>query len=317
MVITDFGKRVLTSAAIVAVFLVLFLLRSFVVSFGIYAFDILFLALACLCTWEICNAKKLFNRGANAYIAFVVYGLIYLFFIIGAEILEQKLPWWLQLVLSVLIIAVFVIFIGLSNMMDKKFAKQCRLEKRDFNQECWGGALDLLQMIIYPGALFACLIVLNHMTTNHLGLLGLMLVIFISCLTDVFAYLVGVVLGKGGKKMAPKISPHKTWVGFVGGLFGGVLGALIVVWIISADATASAYIIEKTDDAVLAQLLFAVVGLVGAILTTAGDLYASLVKRKSGVKDYGHILPGHGGFMDRFDGIIFNAPFILLIMGII
>lgn len=317
MVITEFGKRVLTSAAIVVVFLVLFLLRALVVGFGIYAFDAVFLALACLCTWEICNAKKLANRGANAYVVFVIYGLLYMFFIIGSEILQQKLPWWLQLVLSLLIIAIFVLFIGLSNMMDKKFAKQCNLEKKDFNKECWGGALDLLQMIVYPGVFFACLIILNHITDNHLGLLGLMLVIFISCFADVAAYLVGMILGKGAKKMAPKISPKKTWVGFVGGLFGGVLGALVVVWIISADAVAADYIIEKTGDAVLAQLLFAVVGLVGAVLTAVGDLYASLVKRRSGVKDFGHILPGHGGFMDRLDGIILNAPFILLIMGII
>ena len=317
MVITEFGKRVLTSAGIVVVFLILFLLRAFVVNFGIYAFDAAFLALACLCTWEICNTKKLYNRGANAYIAFVVYGLIYMFFVIGSEILSQKLPWWLQLILSLLIVAIFSLFIGLSNMMDKKMAKECRLEKKDFNKECWGGALDLLQMIVYPGALFATLIILNHMVDNHLGLFGLLLVVFISCFADVSAYLVGMVLGKGARKMAPKISPKKTWVGFVGGLFGGILGALVVVWIISADTTAETYVIDKTQDATVAQLLFAVVGLVGAILTAVGDLYASFIKRKYDVKDFGHILPGHGGFMDRLDGIIFNAPFILLIMGII
>ncbi|MCM1404204.1 MAG: phosphatidate cytidylyltransferase [Prevotella sp.] len=317
MVITEFGKRFLTALALIAAFTVIFIVRVFAGTFGVYLFDILILLATGFATWEICSACKLNRRGANAIVAMIVEALIYMFYIIGTQVLNETLPWWLQLIVSLIIIGIFVLFIGFSNMIDKKFAKECVLQKKNINQQAWGGALDLVFMLIYPGLFFACAIILNHMTTDDIGMFGLLLVIFISCFTDIFAYLVGMILGKGSAKMAPKVSPKKTWVGFVGGLFGGILGALIAVWIISVNSAVSARLFDLTDDAFLTQIVFLAVGLAGAILTTIGDLFASYVKRRVGAKDFGHLLPGHGGIMDRVDGIILNVPFILLIMGII
>lgn len=317
MVITEFGKRFLTALALIAAFSAIFVMRVFAGAFGLYVFDLLILLALGVATWEICNACKLNRRGANAIVAMIIEALIYMFYIIGSQVLNEPLPWWLQLIVSLMIVAVFVLFIGLSNMIDKKFAKECALQKKNFNKEAWGGALDLVYMLIYPGVFFACAVLLNHMTTDDIGMFGLLLVIFISCFTDIFAYLVGMLLGKGSAKMAPKVSPKKTWVGFVGGLFGGILGALIAVWIISVNSAVSDRLFDLTDDAFITQAMFLVVGLAGAVLTTIGDLFASYVKRKAGIKDFGHLLPGHGGVMDRVDGIILNVPFILLIMGII
>ncbi len=317
MVMTEFSKRVLTATALIAGFTIFIVLRAFVGAFGLYMFDLLILATTGLGTWEICNACKLNRRGANVVVALIVDALIYMFYIIGSQILKEPLVWWLQLFVSLLIIAIFVLFIGLSNMIDKKFAKECELQKKNLNKESWLGAVDLIYMLVYPGFFFACAILLNHMTIDSIGLFGLLLVIFISCFTDIFAYLTGKLLGKGSAKMAPKISPKKTWVGFFGGLLGGILGALIVVWIISCNKAVSDRLVELTDDAFLAQMLFLVVGLAGAVITTLGDLLASFIKRKVGIKDFGNLLPGHGGVMDRVDGIILNVPFILLIMGII
>lgn len=317
MVITEFGKRCLTASVLIVVFAAIVVLRAFAGAFGLYVFDLLILAAAGIGTWEVCSACNLNRRGANAIVAMIVDALIYFFFILGTEVLNEPLTWWLQIVVSLVIIAVFALFIGLSNTIDKKFAKECALQKKNLNQEAWGGALDLLKMLIYPGVFFACAVVLNHMTTDDIGLFGLLLVIFISCFTDIFAYCVGMLLGKNSVRMAPIVSPKKTWVGFIGGLFGGILGALVAVWIISANSAVTTRLYELTKDAAAAQIMFMIVGLAGAVVTTFGDLYASYIKRKTGIKDFGNLLPGHGGVMDRVDGIILNVPFILLIMGII
>lgn len=317
MVISEFTKRFLTALVLIIGIAAFVVMRAFAGAFGIYAFDVLILLTAGVGTWEVCNACKLNRRGANTVVALVVEGLIYMFYVIGNQVLNEPLVWWLQLIVSLLIIVIFVLFIGLSNMIDKKFAKECFLQKKNLNKEAWTGALDLLYLLLYPGLFLGCAILLNHMTADGIGLFGLLLVIFISCFTDIFAYLTGKVLGKGAAKMAPKISPKKTWVGFVGGLFGGILGALAVVWIFSTNRGVSQHLIDLTGDAVIAQMVFLAVGLAGAVVTTLGDLYASHVKRKVGIKDFGNLLPGHGGVMDRIDGIILNVPFILLIMGII
>lgn len=317
MVITEFGKRCLTALLLIAAFSVILVLRAFTGVFGVYVFDALILVAAGIGTWEICNACKLNRRGSNAVVAMVVEALIYFFYILGTVFFKDPLPWWLLLIVSFVIVMIFVMFIGLSNMIDKKMAKECDLQKKNLNKEAWGGALDLLSMIFYPGVFFACAVLLNHMTTDSIGLFGILLVVFISCFTDIFAYCVGKVLGKGSPKMAPKVSPKKTWVGFFGSIFGGILGALITVWIISGNQGLSDRLFAMTKDANLTQMIFIAVGIAGAVFTTIGDLLASFIKRKVGIKDYGHILPGHGGVMDRVDGIILNVPFILLIMGII
>jgi phosphatidate cytidylyltransferase len=72
------------------------------------------------------------------------------------------------------------------------------------------------------------------------------------------------------------------------------------------------YLTEHIGGTVAVQCLFIVVGLAGAIITQCGDLYASWIKRRAGVKDYGSFLPGHGGAMDRLDGICFNSVFIFI-----
>ena len=110
--------------------------------------------------------------------------------------------------------------------------------------------------------------------------------------SDIMAYFTGFLWGK--HKFAPVLSPKKTIEGAVGGVVGaGVLCAIFGL------IFAKAYIL---------QCLF--IGLVGGAFSQAGDLTASAFKRKMGIKDYGNLIPGHGGIMDRFDSVIFVAPFV-------
>ena len=115
---------------------------------------------------------------------------------------------------------------------------------------------------------------------------------------DTLAYCVGVLFGK--HKMSPKLSPKKSIEGLIGGILGaGALGALYAFLL-------KAQIPELTHPHLV---LFAVCAL-GAIPAVIGDLAASAIKRNNDIKDYGKLIPGHGGVLDRFDSMIFTAPII-------
>jgi len=87
--------------------------------------------------------------------------------------------------------------------------------------------------------------------------------------------------------------------------------------IFSGGADFSNFMTEKVGDATAVMIVFSIIGIVGSIVSQIGDIYASYLKRKTGIKDFGNYLPGHGGVMDRLDGIIFNAVFIFVCMLII
>jgi phosphatidate cytidylyltransferase len=299
---------------------ILFAVRFLAVGFGIYLFDAFLLFIIGVSTFEIVHVRKLNFRGAAEYMAIIVFALLYFFYIVGAEFLTVPFVWWLHVAVSAVIIGIFTLFIYLSNLIDKAFIKRCNLAKLDVRREAALGAWDFIQMLAYPGLMLGSMIILNHMKDagGLLGAFALLLIFAVSFATDTVAYCTGVTIGKGTKKMAPVLSPKKTWVGFVGGLFGGVLASLIVVWANSSkDSPVANLLCDALNGASGVEIVFICVGLVGAFVTTMGDLVASAVKRKGGVKDFAGYLPGHGGATDRLDGIIFNSVFIWIVMTII
>ena len=116
-------------------------------------------------------------------------------------------------------------------------------------------------------------------------------------LGDTSAYFAGKAFGR--HKLHPKVSPNKTWEGAIGGLVGSALGG----WLLA--------VILKLPIETAPALAFAGIG--GAI-GQVGDLAESLVKRACGVKDSGALLPGHGGLLDRIDGLIFALPFFAIVL---
>lgn len=134
------------------------------------------------------------------------------------------------------------------------------------------------------------------------GLVLVLLIFVSSWINDTCAYFVGRALGK--HKMAPVLSPKKSIEGLIGGIVGaGVFGAVFGI------------LFDKYVDTMnYAPLLFAVVSAVGALPAVIGDLAASAIKRNNDIKDYGKLIPGHGGILDRFDSIIFTAPIIYYLL---
>lgn len=116
--------------------------------------------------------------------------------------------------------------------------------------------------------------------------------------SDTCAYSVGMLIGK--HKVTPKLSPKKSIEGCIGGVVGAALIGLLY-------ATLTKGHITGIDNP---QLTFAIIGAASSVISQFGDLAASAIKRNYDIKDYGNLIPGHGGILDRFDSIIFTAPIV-------
>ena len=144
------------------------------------------------------------------------------------------------------------------------------------------------------------------------GVYYVVLVLLIPWISDAGAYFVGSAFGK--HKMAPKISPKKSWEGFFGGLATAIIAVLVVgfgyPWWVET-------ILNDTASFTVNIPLLILIAVIGTVLGVIGDFSASLLKRQCMVKDFGSILPGHGGIMDRFDSVLFVAPFFYLVFSFI
>lgn len=166
--------------------------------------------------------------------------------------------------------------------------------------------------VFYPTGLILPLVAVNLMSFE-----ALLLVFAVSPLCDTMAYFVGSALR--GKKLCPEISPNKTISGAIGGIAGGAIGGVAVYffsnWLYSAGVLAGT---AFTVGALWADvIIFIVAGALFAALTELGDLAESVIKRKLGIKDMGKLFPGHGGMMDRIDGLSFVSPVAALIFCVI
>lgn len=157
---------------------------------------------------------------------------------------------------------------------------------------------------LYTSVLFTSIILLRSVDSSWRGGLFTFFVMATIWINDSAAYFVGTRFGK--HKLAPKISPNKSWEGFLGGMLGSV-----VVFI------AISFVLPQLK---LTIPLAIIAGLVTGGFGVLGDLFESRIKRSVGVKDSGNIMPGHGGLLDRSDSMLFGlmaAAFILKIGGII
>lgn len=148
---------------------------------------------------------------------------------------------------------------------------------------------------LYCGFLVACVVALRLRFGFGWGILAFV----VTWMNDTFAYFAGRLFGR--HRMLPTISPKKTWEGFLGGVVGSVVAGMILLVLL--------------PDGWLPGLTFpgcVVLGLVAAVLGPLGDLVESMLKRAAGVKDSGHLIPGHGGMLDRIDALLFVAPWIYL-----
>lgn len=173
---------------------------------------------------------------------------------------------------------------------------------------CFLTAMLRMEEMLVPGPFITFLIALTMtvffsaipiLRQGDFGLYYLLLFMLVCVTTDSGAYFVG--KARGRTKLAPAVSPHKTIEGALGGTVVAVIASILFCMVI--------------DMTGLARVNYAAVVLYGvctSVVGQMGDLSMSLIKRLAGIKDFGHLLPGHGGILDRFDSMSFAAPFTLL-----
>jgi len=146
-------------------------------------------------------------------------------------------------------------------------------------------------MYLVLASAWASYVLLHQMNPEYV-----LYVVLLSIMADTAAYFSGKRFGKN--KLAPELSPGKTREGLLGGLVGVGMLALLASWYFKLDVMAAVY--------------FLLLSLVAGLISVVGDLFISMIKRESGSKDSGRILPGHGGILDRIDSHIATAPIFTL-----
>ena len=293
--------RTISGACYMAVLIGFFALKIFVHEFF---FDALIYAFALLGTYEMIRAMQDKMTKAERYI-------VYAFTIVcipACALSEYYFRYGLH-VTSICFVAMSVLLLSL-----------LVVKHEETSPENLGVAFF---SAAYPTLLLIVLVLINHVSDDIALQSGsfpwamhevafnsdllILFVFIISPMADVVAYLFGRFLHKKfPAKMAPAISPNKTIVGGIGGLIGGVLGAVILYFAYNG--------ILQTGFADMGIWLpvYAAIGLLGAVATEFGDLVESSIKRKLGIKDMGKIMPGHGGVLDRIDGTMFSALAVYL-----
>lgn len=167
----------------------------------------------------------------------------------------------------------------------------------------FGEFASAFAMVTYIVTSFAALSIIRF--TSPIGLYLLGMVLSSAWMTDVCAYLVGSFFGK--HKLIPEVSPKKTVEGAIGGALGETL-VLLLYGLLVQLITAKLSTVNPDIPALIPNyIVIGISGVLLAVVSQMGDLFASVIKREHGVKDYGSVFPGHGGIMDRFDSVIIVA----------
>ena len=173
-------------------------------------------------------------------------------------------------------------------------------------------------LLVFSGIVIFCfysfILLKERLPVEKFGYDAVFFILLILCFAwggDTCAYFAGRAFGK--HKLCPVVSPKKT----VEGAIGGVLGTMVfgvVATIIYSMAANRMEAFTRSNIGVSMYFIIALLGCIAAVLGIYGDLFASVVKRQCGIKDYGTIFPGHGGILDRFDSVMFIAPFVTMVI---
>lgn len=289
-------KRLFTSAFILS-FCLLLLLFSVVLP-NIPIMPVGMGAFAACATFELLRCTHLAQRGLVAFPAYILSFILPIGAFFAKDMMDYIAIAFCALFAYMLYLFIVAIFSHNSHksvipadVTDAEGQKSTLSERGLFFRDVALAVTGLM----YIAMSFTGLVLLRRYSidgmSHHYGLYLFATVFFIAWMTDVFAFFTGTWFGK--HKLIPEVSPKKSVEGAIGGIVGGVVGCV-----------AYALFIQYTTAYTPNLIMFIIMGAIGSVVSQAGDLIASLIKREYGVKDYGQLLPGHGGILDRFDSII-------------
>lgn len=256
--------------------------------FSKYTFVLLFFLIGGLCLWELFTHTMKDERPTSRQIrrlAGMVLALLPLVFIDAAVIQDLPAFEYLSSVAFYLLPLFLLVFIyELFTKTEQPFSNLAFIALGIFYITI---PMILLTIVAFRGDMFRPALVF-----------GMLILVWAN---DTFAYMTGSQIGKN--KFFPRISPKKTWEGII----GGAVGAVVVSCLCS--------LVFQNESLSMAEWMG--LGVVVAIFGPLGDLVESMMKRSLGIKDSGNLLPGHGGFLDRFDAFIFIIPFSALYLHLI
>ena len=239
----------------------------------------LFFVFGIICLAEF---KKLIQL--KSYVPYLIFIILYFFFAYWPLVIPSGLG-FNEAVQILLVITIFVHLFLIKDLFSEKTIPLFSSKR-----------FVITTFYLTSAFVFLVQIAKNELNYEPNILLGIFILIWVN---DTFAYLIGSRFGK--QKLFPKISPKKTVEGFLGGLFAVCLASYAITYF--------------TETLTFTQWL--ILSIITSVFGTLGDLIESKFKRQANVKDSGVIMPGHGGLLDRFDSIIFAAPFIYLFLRIV
>lgn len=312
-------KRILTGSLILLV-TILFLLSRLYTAYALDLFIGVLAVMGCIEVARVLEKKRMFTN-----VIFIGSFPAILYIAMSVGIINKRE--WVYFLLYFIII-VFVLFL-INFLVTILFSQNTQREKDKYavfesnSKYAFHKSMNSTFVMIYPAILFVCLFVINHFfefvfvdskgleDTTILVLFFVVFVFAVTMLTDTFALVVGTLFK--GPKLCPKVSPNKTISGAIGGLLFGALGGLVTYYLFSINKVFNEAVV--LFDLNWWKIL--IVAIITSIIGQIGDLVASALKRSARVKDYGTLFPGHGGVMDRVDGLIFNSLVVLVSMFIL
>ena len=304
-------KRTLTGLVILLVTAGFVLLKQFnSLFFDAFALIIMYASII-----EVINAYKKAGKKAHTAVLLCLPAMMFIAISIVKHIYADYFYSIEKLSYATLISFIIIAVVALMVFLTIDIISAGRLRKKnqeiDENFDAFAKTKISMQILAYPILPLSFFFLLNIMPYD-VGYIGIILTFAVAMMTDTCAYLFGRAWGK--RKFIPEVSPKKTIAGVVGGFIGGLAAASLCFLFV--QFTSYFWLFKRIVDFESAKYAFLIIGLIGSYINQLGDLIASSLKRKVGIKDFSNIFPGHGGFMDRVDGQMFVAVFVYLIFTI-